>query len=134
MLSQRLRPLGISDATPYPHAGYRCCAASALGHLYASFPNWRRGKTCAEDNNLYSVWDNDTIWKMPGQLCASIFTWLSLRLRRGHNGYLPRIPYSSSNPIYSQQNGVGEFGAFAFLLSGGLLRQFIENKGTAGGT
>ncbi len=69
MISQRLRSPGILDATPYLHAGYRCCAACAFAHLYTSFPNWRRGETCAKDNNLYPVWSDDTIWKMLGQLC-----------------------------------------------------------------
>src|SRR5712691_8078838 len=55
MLSQRLRFPGIFDATPYLHAGYRCCAACAFGHLYTSFPNWQRGEARAKDNNLYGV-------------------------------------------------------------------------------
>src|SRR5205085_11643482 len=70
MLSQRLRFPGILDATPYLHAGYRCCAACAFAHLYTSFLNWRRGEACAKDNNVYSVWGDDTIWKMAGQLCS----------------------------------------------------------------
>src|SRR5947207_13103665 len=70
MLSQRLRSPGILDATPCLHAGYRCCAACAFAHLYTSFLNWRHGEACAKDNNLYPVWGDDTIWKMPGQLCS----------------------------------------------------------------
>jgi hypothetical protein len=38
-------------------------------HLLSD-PNWRRGKACAKDNNLYPVWSDDTIWKKPGQLCS----------------------------------------------------------------
>src|SRR5215467_3009122 len=29
---------GILNATPYLHAGYRCCATCAFAHLYTSFP------------------------------------------------------------------------------------------------
>ncbi len=71
MLSQRLRSPAILDAPPYLHAGYQCCAACAFGHLYTSFPNWRRGEACAKDKNLYPVWSDDTIWKMVGQLCST---------------------------------------------------------------
>ena len=35
------------------------------------FRYFRRGEACAEDNNLYLVWSDDTIWKMPGQLCCN---------------------------------------------------------------
>src|SRR5436305_11626860 len=71
MLSQRLRSLSILDATPYLHAGYRCCAACASTHLYTSFPNRRRVEACAKDNNLYPVWGDYTIWKMLGQRQSS---------------------------------------------------------------
>src|SRR5438874_2019433 len=70
MLSQRLRSWSILDATPYLHAGYRCCAECAFVHLSISFPNWRHGEACAIDKNLYPVWGDDTIWKMLGQLCS----------------------------------------------------------------
>src|SRR5260370_14907631 len=33
------------------------------------FRYFRRGEACAKDNNFYPVWSDDTIWKMPGQLC-----------------------------------------------------------------
>ena len=87
MLSQRLRSPGILDATPYLHAGYRCCAACAFTHLYTSFPNWRHGEACAKDKNLYPVWGDDTIWKMLGQLCLvpeQIILSLLKHLRRGY--------------------------------------------------
>ena len=58
---------GILDATPYLHAGYRCCAVCAFAHLYTSFLNWRRGEARAKAKNLYPVWGDDTIWKTPGQ-------------------------------------------------------------------
>ena len=67
MLSQRLRSLSILDAAPYLHAGYRCGAACAFIHLYTSFLNWRHGETCAKDNKLYSLWGDNTTWKLPGQ-------------------------------------------------------------------
>jgi hypothetical protein len=63
----------ILEAIPYLHAGYRRCAACAFEHLYTSFPDWRRGEACAKDNNLYPVWSDDTIWKMPGQLYQGFF-------------------------------------------------------------
>ncbi len=53
MIFQRLRSLSILDATPYLHAGYRCCAMCAFAHLYTSFLNERRGEACAKNNNLY---------------------------------------------------------------------------------
>ena len=43
----------------------------SLVHLLSD-PNWRRGEACAKDNNLYPVWSDDTIWKMPGQLCSRL--------------------------------------------------------------
>jgi hypothetical protein len=33
IVRKRLPSLGIlADDTPYPHAGYRCCAACTIGH------------------------------------------------------------------------------------------------------
>ncbi len=68
MISQRLHSPDILDATPYLHAGYRCCAACAFSHLYTSFPNWRREEACAKENTLYPVWSDDIIWKILSQL------------------------------------------------------------------
>ena len=34
------------------------------------FRYFRRGQARAKDNHLYPVWGDDTIWKMPGQLCS----------------------------------------------------------------
>src|SRR5205823_12868526 len=87
MLSQRLRSPGILDATPYLHAGYRCCAACAFAHLYTSCPNWRRRETCAKDKNLYPVLGDDTIWNMLGQLF--FFTSLSRIGKPREAGCLP---------------------------------------------
>src|SRR5260370_33808878 len=91
MLSQRLRSLGILDATPYLHAGYRCCAACAFAHLSTSFPNLRRGKACAKDNNLYPVRSDDTIWKMLGQLCYN----------PGYSSTLHTLCYANTAPTAS---------------------------------
>ena len=52
---QRLHSQGILNATPYLHAGSRCCAACACGHLCTSFANWRREEACAKDNTVYGV-------------------------------------------------------------------------------
>ncbi len=41
-----------------------------LGISIHPFRYFRRGEARAKDNNLYPVWSDDTIWKMPGQLCA----------------------------------------------------------------
>src|SRR6266699_5079608 len=94
MISQRLRSPGILDATPYLHAGYRCCAACTSGHPYTSFLNWQRGQARAKDNNLYPVWGDDTIWKMLGQLCSrrrrtTNYQWAQLGSNQRPSSYEP---------------------------------------------
>src|SRR6266699_7152546 len=96
MISQRLRSPGILDATPYLHAGYRCCAACTSGHPYTSFLNWQRGQARAKDNNLYPVWDDDTIWKMLGHLCSrrrrtTNYKWAQLGSNQRPTSYEPTV-------------------------------------------